>query len=57
MSLVKQKPVSREDTFGLTAALAAEFHQPTPGYVQPLISVTHSGSRAHILVVWTSGGT
>ncbi len=52
MSFVKQKNISNEDMTGLGRTLAAEFHQPTPGYVQPLISLTRPASRTHILVVW-----
>lgn len=52
MSLVKQKNTVTEDASELRQTLAAEFHRPTPGYIQPLISITQPGQRTHILVVW-----
>lgn len=52
MSLVKQKNIVDENYAELSRSLAAEFHQPSPGYVQPLISVTQPGERTHVLVVW-----
>ena len=52
MSLVKQKNTAQEDASELHQALTKELHQPTPGYVQPLISITRPGQRTHILVVW-----
>ena len=55
MSLVKQKNVADEAASELRQILASEFHQPTPGYVQPLISVTRPGNRAHVLVGWDTG--
>lgn len=52
MSLVKQKNGAMQDTSDITQTLVEEFHQPTPGYIQPLISITRPGQRTHILVVW-----
>lgn len=52
MSLVKQKDTVTGDASELRQILAAEFHRPAPGYIQPLISVTQPGQRTHILVVW-----
>jgi len=52
MSLVKQKNTAQEDASELRQTLAKEFHQPSTGYVQPLISITQPGQRTHILVVW-----
>ncbi len=52
MSLVKQKNTAQEDVSELRRTLADEFHEPSPGYVQPLISITQPGQRTHILVVW-----
>ena len=52
MSLVKQKNTVQEEASELRQTLTQEFHHPTPGYVQPLISITQPGQRTHILVVW-----
>lgn len=53
MSLVK-KIVSRESFAGaLTERLAEEFKKPSPGYVEPLISIEKQNhGYDHILVVW-----
>lgn len=52
MSRVTQKTVPDASADRFRSTLAAEFHQPQPGYVQPLISVTHPGGRTHLVVVW-----
>ena len=52
MSRVTQKLVPDASASRLRQMLASEFHQPQPGYVQPLISMTRSGERTHLVVVW-----